>query len=75
MPAADARRRRSWPGPAPAGQTRWRLLLDSGDAAVGGHGSVRPDEAASRASSILLEPWAFCVYGSEPARPAGEPEP
>ncbi len=61
-------------GAGPAGQTRWHLLFDPGDPALGGPGSVRPVEVLP-GDSILLEPWAFCVYGSEPARPAGEPEP
>ncbi len=59
-------------GAGPAGTTRWHRLFDSAEPEVGGGGALQPAEA-SPGDPLSLAPFAFCVYGSAPARPAGEP--
>ncbi len=59
-------------GAGPAGTTRWHRLFDSAEPEVGGEGALQPDEALP-GDPLSLAPWAFCVFGSAPARPAGEP--
>jgi hypothetical protein len=59
-------------GAAPHGPVSWQRLLDSADPAVGGRGKPTP-EVCHPGEPLELGPWAFCVYRSDPARPAGEP--
>ncbi|MGH8996405.1 MAG: malto-oligosyltrehalose trehalohydrolase [Acidimicrobiales bacterium] len=59
-------------GAAPPGQVSWRRLLDSADPDLGGQGKTAP-EVCHPGEPLELGPWAFCLYRSDPARPAGEP--
>jgi maltooligosyltrehalose trehalohydrolase len=59
-------------GAAPAGPVSWRKLLESADPDVGGQGKPLA-EVCHPGERLELGPWAFCVYRSDPARPAGEP--